>query len=215
MYMTLLIVLGLGWLVSFLGQLPLGTMSITATQITVAEGFTNAWKYAIGVTLVELVYVRLTLSGVGWIMGHRLFFEIANWLTVVLFLTLGVVTIIVALRQQGDKKPVLLNNKIDRFLLGVTMSGLNPAQIPFWFIWSSYLMSLHLLHPTSLEFDIFSAGCGLGTIAGLAAYMYGGNLVITKMKAGTKVLNLIMGGIFIIAALAQLYRVLFVHEALA
>ena len=172
-------------------------------------------NYAIGVTLVELVYVRLTLSGVGWIMGHRLFFEIANWLTVVLFLTLGVVTIIVALRQQGDKKPVLLNNKIDRFLLGVTMSGLNPAQIPFWFIWSSYLMSLHLLHPTSLEFDIFSAGCGLGTIAGLAAYMYGGNLVITKMKAGTKVLNLIMGGIFIIAALAQLYRVLFVHEALA
>jgi len=133
----------------------------------------------------------------------------------VLFLTLGIITIVQALRQQGDKKPVLLNNTINRFLLGATMSALNPAQIPFWFIWSSYLMGLHLLHPVSMEFNIFSIGCGIGTITGLAVYMYGGNWVITRMKAGTKILNLIMGGIFIIAALAQLYRVLFVHEALA
>ena len=212
--MSILVILALGWLVSFLGQLPLGTMSITATQITVAESFTNAWKYSIGVTLVELIYVRCTISGVGWIMEHQLFFEIANWVTVVLFLTLGIVTIVHALRQVGDKKPVLLNNKIDRFLLGATMSALNPAQIPFWFIWSSYLIGLHLLHPISAEFNLFSLGCGIGTICGLAVYMYGGNWVITKMKAGTKILNLIMGCIFIFAALAQLYRIFFVHENL-
>jgi threonine/homoserine/homoserine lactone efflux protein len=212
--MNILIVLGLGWLVSFLGQLPLGTMSITATQITVAEGFSNAWKYCFGVTIIELLYVRLTVSGVAWIMEHKLFFEIINWLTVVMFLTLGVATIVQALMQKGEKKALLLNNKLNRFWLGVTMSALNPAQIPFWFIWSSYFIGLHLLRPVPTEFNWFSAGCGLGTLAGLAVYMYGGNWLIKRMKAGTKMLNLIMGVIFIIAALAQLYRILFVHEKL-
>jgi threonine/homoserine/homoserine lactone efflux protein len=210
--MNLFIIFWLGWLVSFLGQLPLGTMSITATQITVEESFSNAWKYTIGVTLIEIVYVRLTVSGVAWIVQHALLFKIVNWFTVVLFLALGAATIIQALKQQGEKKALLLNNNVHRFLLGVTMSTLNPAQVPFWFIWSSYLINLHVLQPGFNQFNFFSAGCGFGTVAGLAVYMYGGHWVITKMKAGTKILNLIMGGIFIIAGLAQLYRIFFVHD---
>ena len=52
----------IGWVVSFLGQLPLGTMSLTATQIAVEENFKNAWKYAIGVTIIETVYLRLEIG---------------------------------------------------------------------------------------------------------------------------------------------------------
>lgn len=210
--MSLFITFWLGWLVSFLGQLPLGTMSITATQVAVAEGFKKAWQYSIGVAIIEIAYVRLTISGVAWIVRHNLFFEILNWLTVVLFLVLGTATFISALRQQGEKKPLLLNNKLHRFWLGITMSALNPAQIPFWFVWSSYLINLHAIKTGFADFNTFSAGCGLGTIAGLTVYMYGGNWLIVKMKANTKILNIIMGVVFIIAALAQLYRIFYVHE---
>lgn len=207
--MALFITFWLGWLVSFLGQLPLGTMSITATQVAVAEGFKKAWHYSIGVAIIEIAYVRLTISGVAWIVRHSLFFEIVNWLTVILFLGLGVFTLLSAIKQQGDKKPLLLNNRLNRFWLGITMSALNPAQIPFWFVWSSYLINLHALQTTFTSFNTFSAGCGLGTIAGLAVYMYGGNWLIVKMKANTKILNIIMGVVFIIAALAQLYRIFY------
>ena len=58
----------LGLILSFLGQLPLGTMSMTATQIAVQENFRNAWKYSVGVALIEMVYLRLVLSGMQWIM---------------------------------------------------------------------------------------------------------------------------------------------------
>lgn len=210
--MTLFITFWLGWLVSFLGQLPLGTMSITATQVAVAEGFKKAWQYSIGVAIIEIAYVRLTISGVAWIVRHTLFFEILNWLTVVLFLGLGTATFISALKQQGEKKPLLLNNKLSRFWLGITMSALNPAQVPFWFVWSSYLINLHALKTGFVDFNTFAAGCGLGTITGLAVYMYGGNWLIVKMKANTKILNIIMGVVFIIAAIAQLYRIFYVHE---
>jgi threonine/homoserine/homoserine lactone efflux protein len=213
--MNFFVIFWVGWLISFLGQLPLGTMSITATQIAVAESFSNAWKYTIGVTIIEIAYVRLTVSGVAWIVEHKLFFDILNWLTVVLFLVLGVITFVQALKQQGEKKPVLLNNKLNRFVLGLTMSALNPAQIPFWFIWSSYLIvNVGVLTPGFAQFNVFSAGCGLGTVTGLAVYMYGGNYLIVKMKTNTKILNIIMGVVFIIAALAQLYRIFFMKEQL-
>ena len=197
-----------GFLVSFLGQLPLGTMSITSTQIAVQENFRSAWKYAIGVALVEIIYLRLTLSGVDWIMQHKLFFEILGWLTVVIFLILGVVSFITAQKQTKEKKALLLDNKISRFLLGLSMSALNPAQIPFWFLWSSILLNNGTLHSNFLEFNCFTIGCGTGTIAGLALYMYGGNWLITKMNTSNKTLNIVMGIIFIIAALVQLYRMI-------
>ena len=202
------IIFWVGWLVSFLGQLPLGTMSITSTQIAVQENFKNAWLYAIGVAIVEIIYLRLTLYGVNWIMQHKLLFEVLGWLTVAVFLVLGVISFISARKQHAEKKALLLNNKLNRFFLGLSMSALNPAQVPFWFIWSSYLIDNKVLSTNFSEFNIFTAGCGTGTISGLALYMYGGNWLITKMNTSTKTLNSIMGAIFVIAALAQLYRML-------
>ncbi len=198
----------LGLALSFLGQLPLGTMSFTATQIAVQENFRKAWKYSIGVAIVEMIYLRLTLSGVQWILRHKLFFEILNWATVVLFLALGVLSFIAAGKQDSGKKALLLNNEVNRFFLGVSMSALNPAQIPFWFVWSGYFISAGWLSGGELPFDFFTAGSGAGTIAGLAVYMYGGNYLVTKMKTSNRTLNKIMGVVFMIAAIAQLYRVL-------
>lgn len=210
--MHYLIVAFMGWLLSFLGQLPLGTMSITATQIAVQESFKNAWKYAAGVALIEIVYLRLVLSGVDWIMNHVLLFKILGWLTVAFFLVLGIAGFIAANKQQAEKKALLLDNKIHRFWLGITMSALNPAQVPFWFIWSSYFLDAGILHSVTNELNVFTIGAGTGTISGLALYMYGGNWLITKMKTSTQTLNRIMGIVFIIAALAQLWRMLYVHS---
>jgi threonine/homoserine/homoserine lactone efflux protein len=204
--MHLLFICLLGLLLSFLGQLPLGTMSITATQIAVQENFGNAWKYSLGVAVIEVIYLRLVLSGVDWIMQHKVFFAVLGWLTVVVFLVLGVFSFIAAKKQQENKKALLLNNKVNRFLLGVSMSTLNPAQIPFWFIWSSYFMDIQLLDSSFAAFNWFTFGAGIGTVSGLVVYMYGGNWLITKMKTSNRTLNKIMGVIFVIAALAQLYR---------
>lgn len=198
----------IGWLVSFLGQLPLGTMSITSTQIAVQENFRNAWKYALGVAIVEIIYLRLTLSGVGWIIQHELFFIIVGWLTVTVFLVLSVTSFIAARKQDEEKKALLLENDLHRFFLGLSMSALNPAQIPFWFIWSTYLLDMGILHSDVTALNFFTAGCGIGTLTGLALYMYGGNWLITKMNTSNKTLNMVMSGIFFIAAMAQLYRML-------
>ena len=156
----------LGFILSFLGQLPLGTLSITATQIAVQENFRNAWKYSMGVALIEMLYLRLILSGIQWMIGHQLLFVIFNWLTVVFFLVFGILIFADAQGQQEGNKALLLNNRLDRFFLGISMSALNPAQIPFWFIWTGYFISQGWLKPGFHSFNIFTIGSAMGTAGG-------------------------------------------------
>jgi threonine/homoserine/homoserine lactone efflux protein len=196
-------------LISFLGQLPFGNMNLTATQLAVQEGYKNAWKYALGIVLIEIIYLRLALTAMDWIVEHKLVFNIMGWLTVVVFLALGIFSLIMARRQTGEKKGLLLNNKLDRFLLGVSISAINPVQIPFWFIWSTQLIQGKVLHTTFLDFNLFTAGAGIGSVTGLAVYIYGGKWVIAKMKASNKQLNTFMGIVFILAALWQLYNMIY------
>ncbi|HXB31000.1 MAG TPA: LysE family transporter [Puia sp.] len=198
----------LGLILSFLGQLPLGTLSMTATQIAVQENFDKAWKYSVGVALVEMVYLRFVLSGLQWMMEHRWVFIIFNWITVIFFFVLGVLSFITARKQDKTRKALLLNNNLDRFLLGLSMSAMNPAQIPFWMIWSDYFLNLGWLKPGFTSFNFFMLGTGFGTIAGLSVYMYGGNWLVTKMKTSNQTLNKIMGIIFILAAMIQIFRLL-------
>jgi len=206
MQSTVTILLGL--VLSLLGQLPLGTISMTATQIAIQENFRDAWKYSAGIALVEMIYLRIVLSGMQWIISHQLLFMIFNWITIALFAALGIIILIAAQKQEKQKKALLLNYPLDRFLLGFSMSALNPAQIPFWFIWTGYFINLGLLKPGFAEFNLFTLGSGVGTMGGLIIYMYGGNWLVTKMKTSNRTLNKLMGIIFIIAAAAQLYRVL-------
>lgn len=200
----------LGWLVSFLGQLPLGNTSITATQIGVEEGNKNAWLFSIGVAIVEVIYLRIALSGMNWVISHQTFFAILNWLAIALFLFLGVFTILSSSKQKEQKKALLLNNKLNRFVLGITMSAVNPIQIPFWFTWSVALIKSGGLLPENPYYNAFTIGAGTGTITGLAVYIYGGKWLIKKLKAGQSAVNRFMGAVFILTALIQLYKVVIV-----
>jgi threonine/homoserine/homoserine lactone efflux protein len=198
-------------LVSFLGQLPFGNMNLTATQLAVQEGLKNAWKYSIGIVIIEVVYLRLALTAMDWVVEHQLIFTIMSWLTVVVFLALGILSLIMASRQSKEMKGLLLNNNMNRFLLGVSVSAINPVQIPFWFIWSTQFISLGILKTTNTDFNLFTGGAAIGSIAGLAVYVYGGKWVIKKMKASNRQLNIFMAVVFILAAMYQLYHILFMQ----
>jgi threonine/homoserine/homoserine lactone efflux protein len=201
---------GLG--ISFLGQLPLGNMNLTATQLSVQENQTSAWKYGLGIVLVEVIYLRLALSGMDWVVENKTLFTIMGWVTVVVFIVLGVLAFVLARKQTSAKKGLLINNKINRFFLGVMVSGVNPAQIPFWFLWSTQLLDAKVIQPNSLHFNLFTIGAGIGSLAGLAVYIHGGKWLITKLKTSNRGLNVFMGVVFIFAGLFQLYNMLFKNK---
>lgn len=205
----LLRVLFVGILVSFLGQLPLGNVNIAATQLNVQESQKSAWKFAAGLVVIEVIYLRLALTGINWIISNKMLFIILGWTTVALFMILGIASFIAARKQSEDKKALMLNNKLDRFLLGLSISAVNPVQIPFWVTWSLYLINGKMLHPVAIEYNFFTIGAGIGTLSGLAVYIYGGKWAIQKIKANNKSLNKFMGIVFIVVAFLQLYKMIY------
>lgn len=195
-----------GLFVSFLGQLPMGNMNMIATQLSVQEGIRNAWRFGLGVAIIEILYLRIALSGMDWVVEHAILFQVLAWGTVIFFLVLGVVTLVAASRQQTTSKGVMLENKVNRFLLGVSLSAINPLQIPFWFTWTITLFNNGLLQAGYGHYNWFTIGAGLGTLSGIAVYIHGGKWALQKMGTKNKTLNYVLGAIFILAALIQLYR---------
>ncbi|MBV9961697.1 MAG: LysE family transporter [Parafilimonas sp.] len=206
----LLFVMFTGFGVSFLGQLPLGNLNVAATQIGVEENIKNAWLFSLAGAIVEIIYLRIALNSSEWLMHNKMLFNYLSWGTVVLFYTLGFLSLRKAvLQKEAEKKGLLIDNKINRFLLGLMLSAVNPMQIPFWFFWGTYFINNGAVKPTAFDFNAFTAGAGLGTLTGQAIYIHGGNWLIKKLKASHRILNIIMGAVFIISATIQVYKIFF------
>ena len=59
-----------GGAISLLGTLPLGTLNIAAMQVSISEGVRQGIYFSLGVALVEVLYVRLSVVGISWIMKN-------------------------------------------------------------------------------------------------------------------------------------------------
>jgi threonine/homoserine/homoserine lactone efflux protein len=210
MISELLPVLFAGFSVSFLGQLPLGNLNVAATQIGVEENFKNAWLFSIAGAIVEVVYLRLALNSSEWMMHNKMLFNTISWFTVVLFYTLGFLSIRKAvLQKEPQKKGLLIDNNVNRFVLGFMLSIVNPMQIPFWFFWGTYFIHNGTVKPIAADFNMFTIGACVGTLCGQAIYIHGGNWLIKKLHASHRILNIIMGAVFIISASVQVYKIFF------
>lgn len=204
--MQLLRILCVGLGISFLGTLPLGTLNVAAMQIAVTDGLRPALEFSLGALLVEICYVRLSLVAMDWVRRQERIFKFLNWFTLLIIIALAVSSFMAAAHPAGEGKNVILSNTMPRFFLGITMSAINPVQIPFWFGWSTVLFSRNILLPRASHYNAYICGIGIGTFAGNAVFIFGGRLMVNSLNANQNILNYIIGGVFAITAIIQAYR---------
>lgn len=192
-------------LVSFLGSLPLGTLNIAAMQIAISESVKNAMLFSLGSLTAEIVYVRLSLVAMDWVRKQEKIFKMLEWLTLIIVVALAAASFYAALHPE-NKKNVLLNNNLPSYLQGLTMSAVNPVQIPFWFGWSTVLFTKKILLPKPSHYNFYILGIGIGTFLGNCIFIFGGRLVANKIQNNQSLLNYIIGGVFVVTALIQCWR---------
>lgn len=203
----LLRILFTGMLVSFLGSLPLGTLNIAAMQISVSDGIAAAMYFSVGSLLAEIIYVRISLVAMDWVRKQEKILKALEWITVLIVLALAVSSFYAALHPSVGKN-VVLTSSLPKFILGFVMSALNPVQIPFWFGWSTVLFTKKVLKPRTDHYNSYIIGIGMGTFAGNCVFIFGGLLIAQKINSNQHILNWVIGGIFSITALIQLWRIL-------
>jgi threonine/homoserine/homoserine lactone efflux protein len=196
-----------GMLVSFVGSLPLGTLNVAAMQISVSDGIVAAMLFSAGSLTAEIIYVRLSLVAMDWIRKQNKILKILEWVTFAIVLALAISSFYAALHPSENKNALLSRTTLPFYLLGLVMSGLNPVQIPFWFGWSTVLFTKKILLPRKDHYNIYIIGIGIGTFAGNCLFIFGGQLIASKISNNQDVLNWVIGGIFAFTALFQLWRI--------
>jgi threonine/homoserine/homoserine lactone efflux protein len=196
-----------GLLISFLGSLPLGTLNIAAMQISISDGLRPAILFSLGSLSAEVVYVRLSLVAMDWVRSQKKLFKILEWVTLAIVLALAISSFYAAVHPSVSKN-VILSSTMNRFLLGLGMSALNPVQIPFWFGWSTVLFTKGVLLPKNSHYNLYIVGIGIGTLIGNLVFIFGGKLIADKINTNQHILNWVIGGIFAVTALIQLYKII-------
>ena len=194
-----------GMFISFLGSLPLGTLNIAVMQISISDGIKAAFLFAAGSLLSEVAYVRISLVAMDWVRKQQKLFRILEWITLGIVVALALSSFYAA-THPSEQKNVILSSDVHPFLLGLIMCALNPVQIPFWFGWSTVLFTKKILLPRNSNYNSYISGIALGTMLGNCVFVFGGRLIADKLNNNQHILNWIIGGIFALTALIQLYK---------
>lgn len=201
-----------GLFISFLGALPLGTLNIAAMQISASSGIEDAIYFSLGALLVEMTYVRVSLVAMDWVRKQKKIFQWLEWISILIVMALAVTSFIAGAKPSGGKN-IILSSTLPKFFLGITLSAVNPVQIPFWFGWSALLFAKKILLPNNQQYSFYIAGIGLGTFAGNAVFIFGGRFIVDKLNANQQILNWVVGGIFAITAIIMLWKILTKKDA--
>jgi threonine/homoserine/homoserine lactone efflux protein len=181
-------------------------------QISVQEGIKNAFYFSLGSLLIEMIYVRISMVGINWIRKQKKLFRWMEWITLGIVIALAIGSFIAAM-QPNHPKNVMLNNNINRFLLGAMLSAISPMQIPFWFGWSTILFTKKILQPKNSYYNLYIIGIGLGTLLGNCVFIFGGKFIGQKLNSNQNILNWVIGGIFALTALILFIKILLHKDA--
>ena len=196
-----------GMSISFLGSMVIGTIGLSAMQISITEGIRPAINFSIGSIVAEVIYVRLLLVALTWIQKHERIFKIMEWVAVLIVVILAIASFKAALGHHGAKN-VVLSYTMHRFFLGLMMRAISPAAIPFWLGWSSVLYAKGIMQDKKGFYNGYLLGIAIGTFAAHCVFIFGGKMAVQKLDAGQEEINFVIGCIFSITAILQIWKIL-------
>ena len=192
-------------IISFLGSLPLGPLNLFTTYISVSKGVYAGFAFCLGCIVSELIFVRLALLSMNWISKRQNFFKTLEWITVTIIIALAIFSFKAAIKKTGFTSAMPANIQ-HPFLSGILFSALDPIKIPFWFLWSTFLISNKTLVTEGKYYNFYVVGIGVGSLLGFLLFIYGGNYVIATINTHQDIINWVIGGILLVTAVIQIYR---------
>lgn len=197
-----------GLLISFTGTLPLGNLNVAAMHISARENAERAAWFSLGVSIIEMIYLSITLRAIGWVLQHAKLFMMLQWLAVAFLLLLAVASFINMAKKEGEMKNVIIDNEANRFILGMSMGLINPIQFPFWAGWSAYAITKGWVTATNTGYNLFTLGVGIGSMIALYLFIYLGKRLSGFMMQNQKMVQLGMGVLFSGMALYQVAKII-------
>ncbi|MGV3697263.1 hypothetical protein [Flavobacterium sp.] len=158
----------LGFLVSFLGSIPLGYLNVIGFDIYELSGIRPTLFYLLGVICVEFCVIFLTLIFADKLVKKEKLLKFIEAFSVVFMFVLAYVFYTSA-NSDAAHKTVFTDAGGNFFVVGVVYSFLNFIQIPFWLSWNLYLLNGKHIEISGLRKHGYVLGTLAGTFVGMMA----------------------------------------------
>lgn len=155
--------IAVGFLVSFLGSIPLGYLNIVGYQVYSDSGTRDMLLFLIGVIAVEAAVIYLTVIFSEKIVKKKKLIKFIEAFSIIFMLVLAY---IFYANGNDEMAPVKgFRQYSSSFILGLVLSGFNFLSIPFWTGWNLYLLNEKKIYIGKKVAYVF--GTMLGTFAGM------------------------------------------------
>ncbi len=192
----------IGFLLGFIGYLPVGNINLTVVQLSVSDKHERVWLFILFAALMEFIYCFFSLYGLERLLREESLIATLNWAGVVIFFALGLFSILHKVHADTEQQ---FSSGIKR---GVLIAIFNPLQIPFWLVWGIYVMEKGWVRKEIFSMAVFSLLCSVGTIAVLWLYAYAGKKFVARLNLNAHFLNRMIGGLLILLAVLQSVKLL-------
>lgn len=158
--------IGVGFLVSFLGSIPLGYLNVIGFDIYNASGIHAAVFYLLGVICIEFCVIYLTLIFADKLNKREKLLKFIEAFSVVFLFFLACVFYSSG-NSVGTNKTAFFNINQNFFVSGIVYSCLNFIQIPFWLSWNLYLLNAKHIEVSNARKYFYVFGTITGTFFGM------------------------------------------------
>lgn len=156
-----------GFIVSFLGSLPLGYLNIIGVEIVSKLGLNSLVFYLLGVILVEAVVIYFTVIFTNQLAENKKILKFIDFFSIFFLLLIAYLFYVNSNQTIEDQNYLEQYVQYSPFLIGMILCGLNFLQIPFWLGWNLYLVNARSISLDQNRKFYYILGTLVGTFFGM------------------------------------------------
>lgn len=203
--MTLLLA---GFLLSFVGSLPPGLISLAVAQTSIQRGVQAAFWLAVGAAGAEFFQAWLASAGADWFLQHPFAKQAFEWCAIPVFWGAAVYLFFWA-KPPRDPGEYEAGPPLRQILKGIVISVFNLLAIPYWFAYCGWLRLNGWWREGLAATWIFSFGVVIGTLLAMLIYIWLGQAIVQRSELATRITNRVVALIFFGLGLKLVVQVLF------
>lgn len=167
-----------GFLVSFIGSIPLGYLNIIGFHIYTKLGIEDLILYLVGVVFVEGFVIYFTLVFANRLVNNIKVMRIIDVFGIFFLLLLAYAFYSHSNQTATDSSYFEKYMTYSPFLIGLILSSLNFLQLPFWTGWNLYLINGNYITSKNTLKLYYVAGTVVGTFTGMMGFVFFLNNII-------------------------------------
>ena len=170
-----------GFLVSFIGSIPLGYLNVVGYDIFNSSGLTATLNYLLGVVYVEFFVILGTLLFANKLNSNPKILKFIEAFSVFFMFILAYVFYSNGNTEQ-ENRTIFTAISQSFFISGIVLSCFNFIQIPFWLSWNLYLLNGKYIEITKHKKYFYVLGTITGTFAGMLALILSLNYIALEFE---------------------------------